>query len=133
MPTCPTGLRQHSPFSMANLRAESTRLVLKSVSQNTGKTYNSAKNTFDLFASKDSLSAAMPVPVGSIYMFISYLSLKGYSAETSATYISSLSYEHKLYGFQDPTNNFIVKKKSWKVKEETIPSKIAGYLSQQLC
>ena len=51
-----------------------------------------------------------PIPVPNIITFISYLSLNNFAPSTVSTYISGLSYHHKLRGLLDPTKLFLVQK-----------------------
>ncbi|CAG2205846.1 unnamed protein product [Mytilus edulis] len=51
-----------------------------------------------------------PVPVNDLVNFIAFLSVQGLSGETISSYISGVSYHHKIQGIQDTTKFFIIGK-----------------------
>ena len=51
-----------------------------------------------------------PATENQIVAFIAYLSLKHMAPSTIASYVSGLSYVHKINMLPDPTNNFLVRK-----------------------
>ena len=52
----------------------------------------------------------LPVSVNSLALFISYLSARKFASSTILTYVSALSYVHKLSNLPDPSKNFLVQK-----------------------
>ena len=52
----------------------------------------------------------LPATVQQVASYVAYLSLLGRAPATIATYISAISYKHKIALQQDPTSNFLVKK-----------------------
>ncbi len=45
-----------------------------------------------------------------VAVFGAHLDLQGYAASTIQTYISAISYNHKLSGYQEPGDTFLIKK-----------------------
>ena len=72
--------------------------------------YNNALKCFSDFRSKYLLPHSWPVPVAHAANFISFCFNQGYSPATVTTYMSSLSYIHKLRALVDPTESFLIKK-----------------------
>ena len=99
----------NSSYSLVNLKFEAGRLVNTSMAKNTCTTYQSATTTFQQFCLDSRLQQPFPASTDTIILFIASLSLNGYSSATIFTYISALSFEHKIKGFQGPTNNFVIK------------------------
>ena len=54
--------------------------------------------------------ASLPLTTQHILLFIGYLNVKKYSPSSILTYLSAISYVHKLKGFSDPTTTFVVQK-----------------------
>lgn len=52
----------------------------------------------------------LPATVQQVASFIAHLSVKGRAPATIATYVSAISYQHKIMLHPDPTNNFLIKK-----------------------
>ena len=52
----------------------------------------------------------LPLSVSDIVLFVAYLSAKKLAPSTISTYISALSYVHKIGSFSDPTKAFVVHK-----------------------
>ena len=52
----------------------------------------------------------LPVSVNSLALFISYLSARKFAPSRILTYVSALSYVHKLSNLPDPSKNFLVQK-----------------------
>ena len=88
---------------------EVERLLSAAISANSHKTYASGWRAFNQFRHHPLLSH-VPATVDQTCKFIAWLSLKGLSAATIATYVSGMSYIHKLFGWVDPTAEFIVSK-----------------------
>ena len=90
--------------------SEGDRLLQKSISVNSTKTYATALKAFYNFCSQYSIASALPVSVENLILFISHLSLSGYSSETISTYVSGIGYHHKMNHYHDPTNRFVIRK-----------------------
>lgn len=95
---------------MADLTAEANRLLKASMAENSWQTYKAAVDSFDHFRYIFCLQQLWPAPVDHIVHFIAYLSAKNQAPATIRTYISGLSYRHKIHGLSDATKSFIVTK-----------------------
>ena len=76
------------------------------------KLYQRAWAVFRDFAHRfyRSSSPQFPLSPNRLALFISYLSARQSAPSTIASYISAISYVHKLKGFSDPTNSFLIRK-----------------------
>lgn len=95
---------------MESLELEAQRLLSSSLAPSTQTTYNRGVSCFELFRTKLGLEGSWPAPVGHIINFIANLSIEGKAPSTINTYISALSYVHKLNEWSDPCDNFIIQK-----------------------
>lgn len=50
----------------------------------------------------------LPISAPHLALFIAYLFDRNYASSTVNTYISALSYSHKLFGFEDPSKVFFI-------------------------
>ena len=50
-----------------------------------------------------------PVPVSDMVVFIAFLSAQGYAPTTAATYVAAIGFYHKIHGWSNPAEKFIVK------------------------
>ena len=83
------------------------------ISEGSWKTYERTwKTLYVKFYSefRDSRSAFFPVSINNLAVFISYLSARKFASSTISTYVSTLSYVHKLGNLPDPTKNVLVQK-----------------------
>ena len=89
-----------------------TELLHSAITKGSRRTYERAWKTYVEFSSEfcDSRRSLLPVSVNNLALFISYLSAKKFASSTISTYVSALSYVHKLGNFPDPTKNFLVQK-----------------------
>ena len=53
---------------------------------------------------------SLPLTTTQLLTYLSYLSLKGLAPSTITTYISAVSYVHKMNSLPDPTNSFVIQK-----------------------
>ncbi len=90
-------------------KIEATRLLNMSVSENTRKSYDGSMLAFKQFCSNLEMPF-LPSTTEAIALYISKLSLDGKSHNSIDTYLSAISFFHKLYGHQDPTATFIIAK-----------------------
>ena len=95
---------------MEALESEANRLLEASLAKSSRITYNRGVKSFDEFRLKSGIECVWPSPMQHIIAFIAQLSLEGKASSTIDTYVSALSYMHKIEGWEDPTDNFIVKK-----------------------
>ena len=80
------------------------------MASNSWKTYKTAVDSFKTFRNGYFLEDIWPAPIDHIAKFIAYLSYKGLASSTVSTYISGLSHEHKINGWEDNTKSFFVHK-----------------------
>ena len=92
------------------LVAEQQKLLKLAVAEKTHNTYQAAWNKFHVFCNEFQLSPSMPVSVQNLTLFIAYLSKCKCASSTALTYLSGISYMHKLLGVPDFTNCFIIMK-----------------------
>lgn len=95
---------------MGALAIESQRLLEASMAKSSHSTYSRGVNSFDAFRVNVGFNQAWPAPVQHIVAFIAHMSLEGKAPSTINTYVSAISYNHKVNGWVDPTDNFIVHK-----------------------
>lgn len=57
-----------------------------------------------------SLTNAWPVPVSDLAYFVSFCFQQGSSPSSVTTYVSALSFVHKLKNLQDPADSFVIRK-----------------------
>lgn len=106
--------RRHSVSNstppMEHLNKEVNSLLDCSLSTNTWKTYKTAENCFNNFRALYGFPNSWPVPVDELAQFIAFLSFNKTSISTVKTYLSSISYAHKIRNLADPTKLFIINK-----------------------
>lgn len=100
----------HSIPTLADLENEQCSLVKSSLSSNTWKTYDMALESYRDFRLFYNLEDTWPIPINSIAKFIAYLSCQKASVSTVSTYISGLSFAHKIREIKDTTKSFVVQK-----------------------
>ena len=86
------------------------QIVNQGVSKNTHKSYNLALKKLDKFRAEYQLNSTWPIAISELLNFIAYLSVNGLSGGSVSSYISGISYFHKINGFQDTTKFFIISK-----------------------
>ena len=88
-------------------------LVNKSLSLSTKKTYSNAFKLFNRFLGVNygsTFANSIPVNVSCIMAFITYMFSLAYAPSSIITYVSAISFVHKVGNWPDPANNFIVQK-----------------------
>lgn len=80
------------------------------MASNTRLTFSNAFNQFKLFLTAYDLTLSWPIPVHQLSLFVAFLSYNNRSPSTIKTYISALSYLHKIRDLPDPTKRFIIVK-----------------------
>ena len=73
-------------------------------------TYRRGVESFDLFRQCLGVTCAWPAPIPHVIAFLSHLSIEGKAPSTIGTYLASIAFVHKVNGWIDPTDNFVVKK-----------------------
>ncbi len=91
------------------VESEIDRLLNAAMAHNTHKTYATGWKAFCLFRQRQHLGWS-PASVAEVRHFIAWLSLRGLSPSTIATYVSGVGYFHKVQGEMDPTKDFLVGK-----------------------
>ncbi len=81
-----------------------------SLSVNTKLVYNNGLTAFDKFRELHSLLHVWPAPIMHITSFISFLFTHGYAPSTASTYISAISFKHKVSNVVDTAQNYVVVK-----------------------
>ena len=74
--------------------------------------YQRAWGVFQRFHQRfyGSATLSLPLPSSQLTPFISYLSAKKLAHSTITSYMSAISYVHKLKGYRDPTKTFLIHK-----------------------
>lgn len=102
-------------------------LVLSSLAPQTRKTYKRFMKRFQTFCQKANNMSVLPSSVHMIAEFISYLYVQQYSASSISSHLSAIAFCHKLAGFDDPCQNFVVQRailgcrKKCKVSDSRMP------------
>ena len=85
-------------------------MLSASLAGNTHIVYNNALQAFDKFRKQYSLLDIWPVPGYQVALFVSFCFENGYAPSTIRTYISGISFFHKLHNWNDPTDLFVIRK-----------------------
>lgn len=87
-------------------------LLHSAITEESRNTYKRAWSTYVEFCSEfgGSRDSLLPVSLNHLALFISYLSPRKFASSTILTYVSAVSYVHKLANFADPTKTFLVQK-----------------------
>lgn len=114
--SCATCRRLTHPGSeqptTVELEANLKCLMHSAISPGSRKTYEQAWNHFLDFSSRYCGTAfpQLPLSVSDIVLFVAYLSAKKLAPSNISTYISALSYVHRIGSVSDPTKAFVVQK-----------------------
>ena len=96
---------------MVPLVNSAVSLVLSSLSTASQKIYFATLVRFKIFLWEQlGLEQFLPASTSSIALFVSHLFQSGYSSSTIASQLSALSFFHKIFGFSDPSDQFIIRK-----------------------
>ena len=95
---------------MDDLEVEAGRLLNASLATSTLATYSRGLRDFDGFRAELGIERIWPAPTSHIVNYIAKLSLEGKAPSTIETHVASLAYVHKINGWDNPTDNFIIKK-----------------------
>lgn len=99
-----------SPFPVEHLQRRARQLLLTGIARNSTSTYNTSISAFGKFRSFYGLPKQLPIPVPQIILFMSFCFEKGLSPKSISTYIAGINYYHKLCGFYDLSNVFLIRK-----------------------
>lgn len=86
------------------------RLLDASLAPNTSAAYRTALGAFQQFLRAFSLPNIYPITPNQLVLFISYCFEKNLSPNTINTYVAGVNHMHKLHGFPDLRESFLVKK-----------------------
>lgn len=81
-----------------------------SISANTLATYNNSISNFDSFRKKADLQQAWPAQTAHVILFIANAFESGLAPRTIRTYIAGINYYHKLHGWENLSEHFVIKK-----------------------
>lgn len=95
---------------METLNAQVGHLVQQSLSPATWKVYQRGVSAFNHFRVAQGLSPTWPALFNHIILFVAYLSLQNYSCASISTFVSAISFIHKINNLYDPTTSFFVRK-----------------------
>ena len=109
------------------------KLLDASMASSTHRLYNKVVTSFSVYLLKYfSIPMYIPLKVHHIMGYVAYLHHKGYSGSTIASYISALSYFHKIRGSPDPTNSYLIRKLIMGSSSLTKPSRVHLPITQQV-
>ena len=95
---------------MGPLETEAHRLTNASLANSTQAIYRHRVSSFEFFRKKLGVNDMWPAPVAHVIAYKSQMSIDGKAPSTISTYISAIAFVHKINGWTDPTDNFIVQK-----------------------
>lgn len=102
---------QHtSTTAISKLRGDIQRLLDASLTKSSLASYSHAWTVFKDFAEKYDLIIEFPVKQHILVYYVAYLFSKDYAATTISSYLSAISYIHKLNSFGDPCSSFLIQK-----------------------
>ena len=81
-----------------------------SIAKNTHKAYDSAWIRYVDFAQKSGVNNTVPLSITDVSYFIAFLSNENYACSTVSSYVAGIGFKHKIAGFPDPTDSFIIRK-----------------------
>lgn len=85
-------------------------LLSSSMAKSSWNTYQRALTLLEQFLIQFSFTMVFPLQPPVVALFVSYMHGKKYASSTIITYLSAISYVHKLQGVSDPTNSWLVEK-----------------------
>ena len=85
-------------------------MIDASLSDNTKLAYSNALKNFVNFRKENGLENWWPVPSDHLEFFLADLYNKGYSSKTASTFISAISYHHKIHAMEDTCSQFRCRK-----------------------
>ncbi len=85
-------------------------MLQAALASGTWVSYRKSVEKFIEFRIQFALDRIWPIPEAHILLFISFLSKNGYAPSTINSYMAALSFVHKVNGWQNSTETFLVKK-----------------------
>lgn len=95
---------------MDDLGIETSRLLSASIAKSTMSTYTRGVRDFVGFRARLGIESLWPAPASHIINYIAQLSIEGKAPATIELQVASLAYVHKINNWDDPTDNFIIRK-----------------------
>jgi len=92
------------------LGGEAQRLLKSSLAPATWSSYRRGLESFINFRSQYQLGCVWPASQNDIILYISFLSLSGWAPSSINSHLSALAFAHKVNGWSDPTDCFLVRK-----------------------
>ena len=102
--------RDPSPSVASKLADVVTNLLKSSLQPSSVPIYRRAWKLFNQFLSSvfQSVDFSLPISPTILALFVAFLYDRNYAPSTVTTYVSAISYSHKLYGFPDPSKAFFI-------------------------
>jgi len=85
-------------------------LLAKSMAKSSWDTYQRALRSLQDFIHVFALPGQLPLSPALIALYVSHLYGQNYASSTIVTYLSAISYVHKLLNVSDPTASWLVEK-----------------------
>ena len=85
-------------------------LLARALAPKTQGIYRRAWDRLQDFQTRRGLPVGLPVASSTLALFVTSMDLAGYAAPTVATSLSAISFIHKLAGFPDPADTFLLRK-----------------------
>lgn len=98
------------PGVPGRLRDSLNQLLRASIAPSSRAHYERSWNKFVLFNASLGLSSQLPASVSTMLLFIAHLHASGAAPASIVSIVSAIAYFHKIHGFDDPSNCFIVAK-----------------------
>ena len=100
-----------NPTGTSTLAPVMLRLLNAALTEGTRHAYKHAVTSFTAFSTTHfPASSVFPASIGALAAFVAHLFSQNYAPATLLTYMSALSYVHKLADMADPTQHFVIKK-----------------------
>lgn len=104
----PTAHSASNRHTTASLHTGVLDLVQASLAPRTWATYETAIRKLEAFTRQYQCQSAMPLTPEIIALYLAFLHHHHYAPATLATHLAAISFVHKLWGFKDPADNFLV-------------------------
>lgn len=92
------------------LDAEVQRLLALGIAEKSHTTYKAGWSKFLEFGAEYGVDVNLPISVGNLTYFVAFLSKNKFAKSSITTYLAAIAFKHKIHGFQDPSDSFIIKK-----------------------
>ncbi len=100
----------NTKISLEFVEQKAEQVLQASMANSTWETYRRAVHKFKEFRDKLGWTDCWPLNTGEVVAFIAQLCIEGLAASSINTYISALSFVHKVNDWTDPTSSFIISK-----------------------